>query len=548
MRRLTLAEVLSLDIMVPATVLAAEQETAHRWVDWISVIESPVEDFVRRDELVLTTGMGCGHDSRALLRFVEDVMHEGAAGLAVALGPHVPTINEEIIGAADEWHFPLMTLPWEVRFSDITRRVFREISLNPSTRTSLADPTRRLLWGLAQGDDLNAIVESVGRLCNASCAFFRAQNGQWYGARSTITECVVQFGALKPLRQLLYDIPPTDEPIHLEGLDLLPVRSMGRWFGTLAIQRGAYKDMESTFHRWDLVSHILALTITTEDMSTEAERHIQEDFVWRLAKGEFGNWEDLLTAAGPLKTTVSQFSACVVGRIENLNNLYRYTQTIFHAQSPEQLESSIVSIVQHTLRTAALQKNYGLLVTYQHEEWIAYFLSTKRIDYLVIQHCLDEVNKAVGVQWPQIILSWGIASGSPSVKGFHQSCLNARMGLERGVRREGGGGQFTYEDIQHTHMFERLREDNSMREVVESTMRDLVGYDRQHHTDLVETLKSYLHNRTNVSLTARTLHLHRQSLLYRLKKIEALTGRSLDNTDDLFLLELCVRIFTLTSS
>ena len=44
----------------------------------------------------------------------------------------------------------------------------------------------------------------------------------------------------------------------------------------------------------------------------------------------------------------------------------------------------------------------------------------------------------------------------------------------------------------------------------------------------------------------RELNLHRQSLLYRLKKIEALTNRSLSNTDDLFLLNLSIRLLMYT--
>ncbi|TMZ33174.1 hypothetical protein EMG21_34470, partial [Klebsiella pneumoniae] len=37
------------------------------------------------------------------------------------------------------------------------------------------------------------------------------------------------------------------------------------------------------------------------------------------------------------------------------------------------------------------------------------------------------------------------------------------------------------------------------------------------------------------------------SLLYRLRKIESLTNRSLVNADDLFLLNLSVKLWTLTA-
>nr|WP_281419503.1 helix-turn-helix domain-containing protein [Bacillus alkalicola] len=49
----------------------------------------------------------------------------------------------------------------------------------------------------------------------------------------------------------------------------------------------------------------------------------------------------------------------------------------------------------------------------------------------------------------------------------------------------------------------------------------------------------------NVSQTARALNLHRQSLLHRLRNIESLTQLSLVDSDDLFLLELSVRLWML---
>ena len=60
--------------------------------------------------------------------------------------------------------------------------------------------------------------------------------------------------------------------------------------------------------------------------------------------------------------------------------------------------------------------------------------------------------------------------------------------------------------------------------------------------DLVRTLVEFIKCNGNSSLAARNLHLNRQSLLYRLKKIESLTGMSLNQRKDLFLLELFTRI------
>ena len=60
--------------------------------------------------------------------------------------------------------------------------------------------------------------------------------------------------------------------------------------------------------------------------------------------------------------------------------------------------------------------------------------------------------------------------------------------------------------------------------------------------ELGATFLCYLEHGCNVSQTARALHLHRQSLIHRLHRLEEVTGLSLENYNDRFLLELCVRL------
>ncbi|WP_416386792.1 helix-turn-helix domain-containing protein [Blautia producta] len=56
-------------------------------------------------------------------------------------------------------------------------------------------------------------------------------------------------------------------------------------------------------------------------------------------------------------------------------------------------------------------------------------------------------------------------------------------------------------------------------------------YDCRNHTELKKTLKEYLNCERNYVKTAARLYIHRNSLLYRLKRIEELTGIDLDNEE-----------------
>ena len=60
----------------------------------------------------------------------------------------------------------------------------------------------------------------------------------------------------------------------------------------------------------------------------------------------------------------------------------------------------------------------------------------------------------------------------------------------------------------------------------------LLEHDRAHRTDLVGTLRTYLECSGSWSRCAERMHLHVNTLRYRIEKIEALTHRDLRRLDD----------------
>lgn len=56
-------------------------------------------------------------------------------------------------------------------------------------------------------------------------------------------------------------------------------------------------------------------------------------------------------------------------------------------------------------------------------------------------------------------------------------------------------------------------------------------YDRRHSTDFLITLRAFVSNLCSTADTANELHIHRNTLLYRINKIEELTGASLRDRD-----------------
>lgn len=62
-------------------------------------------------------------------------------------------------------------------------------------------------------------------------------------------------------------------------------------------------------------------------------------------------------------------------------------------------------------------------------------------------------------------------------------------------------------------------------------LADLISYDAQQNSDLVDTLKAYFANNGNTALTADKLKIHRNTLAYRLNRIAEITSLDLDDAD-----------------
>ncbi|WP_190816039.1 helix-turn-helix domain-containing protein [Saccharopolyspora pogona] len=64
---------------------------------------------------------------------------------------------------------------------------------------------------------------------------------------------------------------------------------------------------------------------------------------------------------------------------------------------------------------------------------------------------------------------------------------------------------------------------------------------------MLETLNAYLSNQRSWQRTSATLHVHRQTVLYRIRKIEELTHHDLSETSDIAELWLALRALELIS-
>jgi len=77
-----------------------------------------------------------------------------------------------------------------------------------------------------------------------------------------------------------------------------------------------------------------------------------------------------------------------------------------------------------------------------------------------------------------------------------------------------------------------------LRRFYDETIGALDRYDREHGTVLVSTLETFFWHNANVSRAARALYVHRNTLNYRLQRIEEISGLMLSDPETRLAMQL----------
>ncbi len=76
-------------------------------------------------------------------------------------------------------------------------------------------------------------------------------------------------------------------------------------------------------------------------------------------------------------------------------------------------------------------------------------------------------------------------------------------------------------------------ESADLRALVDDVLRPVIDYDEAHGGDLLPTIRTWLEHDRQTDKAAQALHIHPNTLLYRVRRFEQITGRSLTSTETL---------------
>lgn len=145
-----------------------------------------------------------------------------------------------------------------------------------------------------------------------------------------------------------------------------------------------------------------------------------------------------------------------------------------------------------------------------------------------------------------LFTQWGIKAGiSRCFTGLEQlreHYLQAEKSIWLGRKLERLHRFFTYDSLSVFHMLEVLSNYLPPRMFCHKKILDLEKFDHSANTPLLITLQVYLEHTKSLSKTADVLYLHRNTVLYRIKKCKEVMDSDFDDNNEVFSFILSLRI------
>lgn len=506
----TLRHLLESGILSDARLLTTPADFSHIEIRSVSVQEFPLDDFIQKNELVLSTALGCDTAPDRFALLVQGAVDAGAAAVAFAFKDASTALPPHVLAVANSAGLPLLQIPWKLRFSKIQSAVLSAIQ---EDKLAVFQHTQNQLFDLFfESNPLEAAAACIARQFACPVRITNASEEELAASAS----CA---GADNTTQ--------TQIRIHLNGI------LMGYLYLTLP---SVFLDgKEPLFEKF--LAFPLSLWFNKRHIENMTALRLKNDFIRNLATGNYDSFQEMAQQGAQLHFDLGKPYTCIVMKAE-----FRDGQSS-QAEYSSKIAKDAAEIEDIMLQEGK-RRQLSTMVTNLSLEFTIYLENRPYSADQEVQDYVDRIEDQIAQAFPAFQCRWGISETNLHAPDFRRLYANASLALQYCMNTRGTRHRLTYKDTKKALIISVLSSHESVRKNAQEILQPLMDYDKASDIGLFSTLVEYLRTNYNTSQTARNLHIHRQSLLYRMEKIEQLTGMSLHDHEDLFVLEALSRIYT----
>jgi purine catabolism regulator len=518
---IALSELLKIPTLAQARVVGGH-DGLRRPVRGINVMEVPdILDWVKPDELLLTTAYPLRDDPVALDALIPRLAERGLAGIALKPGRYIKAIPASMIEAAEQHAFPLIELPPDASFNEIINSVLTVILDVQAARLQRSAAIHDRFTSIAlSGGGLRQIAEALAELVGRPVAIVDAQDVvQW---RTSDLAPAGESGS------------PSGSTVGAGGGPIVqPIQVGPERYGAILVAGGDAELGPDRLEAIEYAATVAALRQVQTRAVAEADRRFQAVCLEELITGHVADRTVLMERAAAFAWDLATPRAVLLADIEAIAG--RPFSAL--AGTPEE------GALRHRLAEAARASLGPGSIIWERSREIGALVSAGPSGLREIGAALQaEASRHL----PGIVVSVGIGRVAVDPLDLHRSFGEARRALSIGRWAHGPGDVTAFDHLGLDRLLVAVP-DSEGEAFCADVLGPLEAYDAAHGTTLVATLETFLATR-NAALAARRLYLHYNTLKNRLAKIEEIIGPYLDDPDRCLSLALALRMRRLPTS
>ena len=144
--------------------------------------------------------------------------------------------------------------------------------------------------------------------------------------------------------------------------------------------------------------------------------------------------------------------------------------------------------------------------------------------------------------FPETVITIGIGGACRDPADIARSYGQARRTIDAVVRLGRRGQVVAFEDLGIHRLLLQVPDLAELRSFAREILGKLGGQERQRGAELLTTLACYFRENSSPQRTARSLHVHPNTVAYRIRRIQEITGLQLDNYRDRLMAQVALEI------
>nr|WP_300002653.1 PucR family transcriptional regulator [Tissierella sp.] len=544
---ISVENLLEMEVMKGCKMLAGFRSSKNT-VSRINIMADPdILEWTTSGEFLLTTSYFFEKlDIKEQKKLIKHSHESNLAGIGVKILPSLGSMPQEILDLANELNFPIVDIEYSIPLSDIMMGVFKEIfNKQASLLQRLEKVHERLMESMLKGSGLENIIEILqGNIKNPvvlslslSGETFKELGEESQHLEGDFDKEIKGFyenrNTQSELRQL------TEDEVLIEG------RYIKRMIMPIILRNQVYGHLffwgnETPLGGFDL--SIIESASTTIALSVLQQLSIKEVEI-RYSSEYF---EDLISLDANRKK-----KALDRAKFFNLKNDDYYIVEVLSFKEEaydkefeddlnymQEFSNPIVNNIEVLMKRSNLK---GIVSTKGHGIQILLNFKNKE----KINDTIDGFNKKlldiVLKRKKDIEIKIGVGR-------LYKDLTNVDKSFQDAIRAVRIGKVISKKDIVYYDelgIFKILSQDflnYELEDFYDTTLKTLVEYDEKKSTELVDTLSSYFKNGGNLTRISEELFTHYNTVLYRVKRIQDITGINLNDPSERLNLEIAIKI------